>query len=90
MTSARVTHMSSNGEMKMSLKLIIWTAVRTRRLCTAGYCSYVLVSQVLKQLQLAVSALREDWSAEWLHDLLDRDGLAGELILRRAASLMSL
>lgn len=76
--------------MKISLKLIIWSAVRSRLLCTVLCCPYVLVSQVLEQLQLAVGALRQDRSAERLHDLLDRHGLAGELILRRTASPMSL
>lgn len=46
--------------------------------------------QVLEQLQLAVGALRQDRSAEGLHDLLDRHGLAGELVLRRTGSPMSL
>ena len=55
--SASVTYISSNGEMKISLKLIIWYVVRARSTCTAGYDPYVLVPQVLKQLQLAVSAL---------------------------------
>lgn len=77
--------MSSKGEMKMSLKLMICAAVRICRPCNAGCCPYVLVSQVLEQLQLAVGALRKDRSAEWLHDLLDRHGLAGELVLRRTA-----
>jgi hypothetical protein len=40
---------------------------------------------MLEQLQLAVCALRQDRSAEGLHDLLDCHGLAGELILGRAA-----
>lgn len=66
----------------MSLKLIIWCLVRARSTCTAEYDPYVLVSQVFEQLQLAVGALRQDRSAERLHDLLDRYGLAGELVLR--------
>jgi hypothetical protein len=36
---------------------------------------------MLEQLQFAVCALRQDRSAEGLHDLLDGHGLAGELIL---------
>lgn len=46
--------------------------------------------QVLEQLQFAVGALRQDRSAERLHDLLDRHRLAGELVLGRTASPMSL
>lgn len=88
--SACATYISSNGEMKISLKLIIWYIVRARSTCTAGYDPYVLVPQVLKQLQLAVGALREDRSAERLHDLLDRHGLAGELVLRRAEFSVSM
>jgi hypothetical protein len=45
------------------------------------------MSEMLEQLQLAVCALRQDRSAEGLHDLLDGDGLAGELVLGRAARL---
>ena len=88
--SACVTYISSNGEMKISLKLIIWYVVRTCSTRTVRYDPYVLVPQVLKQLQLAVGTLREDRSAERLHDLLDRYGLAGELILRRAAFSISM
>jgi hypothetical protein len=88
--NACASYISSKGEMKISLKLIIWYVVRARSTCTAKYDPYVLVPQVLKQLQLAVCALREDRSAERLHDLLDRHGLAGELVLRRAAFSVSI
>jgi hypothetical protein len=37
--------------------------------------------QVLQQLQLAIRPLGQDGSAKWLHDLLDGDALAGELVL---------
>ena len=40
---------------------------------------------MLQQLQLTVCPLREHGGAEGLHDLLDGDGLAGELVLGRAA-----
>ena len=36
---------------------------------------------VLEELELAVSALREDGGVEGLHDLLDRDRGARELVL---------
>ena len=46
-----------------------------------GACSYVLVAQMLEKLQLAVCALGQNGCAEGLHNLLDRDGRRGELIL---------
>lgn len=46
--------------------------------------AYILVSEMLEQLQLSVGTLGEDRGAEGLHDLLDRDGLAGQLVPRRA------
>jgi hypothetical protein len=78
----KATHMSSSGEMKISLKLIIYRAVRTE-LCAKCSSAHVFVSQMFEELQLSVCSLRENRSAEWLHDLLDRHGLAGKLILRR-------
>jgi len=44
----------------------------------------ILVSQVLEQFQLTVCSLGQDGSAEGLHDLLDGNGLASQLVLRRA------
>jgi hypothetical protein len=38
------------------------------------------VSQVLEQLEFSVGSLGQHWSAEWLHDLLDGNGLASQLI----------
>jgi len=46
--------------------------------------AYILVLEVLKQLELAVCSLGEDRGAEWFHDLFDSNGLAGQLILGRA------
>lgn len=43
--------------------------------------TYVLVLDVFEELELTVGALAEDRGAEWLHDLLDRDGGACELVL---------
>jgi hypothetical protein len=74
--------------MKMSLRLMIWGGSAGGRR-QGVWRAYVLVSQVLQQLELAVSALGQDWSAEGLHDLLDGDGLAGELVLCRAAVAVS-
>ena len=45
--------------------------------------SYVLVLEMLQQLELTVCTLGEHWRAERLHNLLDRHCLPGELILRR-------
>ena len=46
-----------------------------------GRAAHVFVLDVLEELELAVSALREDGGVEGLHDLLDRDRGAGELVL---------
>lgn len=46
--------------------------------------AYVLVSEVLEQLELTVGSLGKDGRAEGLHDLLDGDILVGELIARGA------
>ena len=35
--------------------------------------AYILVLYVLEELEFAIGALGEHWSAEGLHDLLDRD-----------------
>jgi len=42
------------------------------------------MSEMLEKLQFTVSSLREDWRAKGLHNLLDRNGLVCELVLRRA------
>lgn len=42
------------------------------------------MAEMLEQLQLTVSTLGQDRSAEWLHDLLDRHRLIGQLVSRRA------
>jgi hypothetical protein len=43
--------------------------------------TYVLVLEVLQQLQFSVGALRQNRGAEGLHDLLDGDRLTGQFIL---------
>jgi hypothetical protein len=66
--------MSSRGEMKMSLKLMTCCLFRKVTLYPKrGANPYVLVAQMLEELQLAVCALGQDRSAEGLHDLLDCD-----------------
>lgn len=52
--------------------------------------AYILVFEVLEQLELAVCSLGEDRGAEWLHDLFDSNGLAGQLILSRATQRVRL
>ena len=46
--------------------------------------THVFMAQVLEQLELSVSPFRQNRCAERLHDLLDSDGLASQLIARRA------
>ena len=83
------TDMSSRGEMKMSLRLITYDG--TSRLsepspdgrgCTT---TYVFMSKMLEQFQLAIGPLRQHRGAEGFDDLLDGDGGAGQLIAGRAA-----
>jgi hypothetical protein len=50
--------------------------------------AHIFVPEMLEKFQLAVCALRQDWGAERLHDLLDSHGLAGELILGRAVLML--
>jgi hypothetical protein len=69
----------------MSLKLMICPTLEFAGARGRCWCAHILVSKMLEKLQLAVCALRQHRSAEWLHDLLDGHGLAGELILGRAA-----
>jgi hypothetical protein len=71
--------MSSSGEMKMSLKLITCGLSGSLNQAPIAY-SYILMSQMLEELQFSVCALGEDGGAEGLHDLLDGHGLVGELI----------
>lgn len=67
----------------MSLKLMTcYLFSETAHICPKrGARSYVLMAQVLEELQLAVCALGQNRCAEGLHDLLDCDGRRGELIL---------
>jgi hypothetical protein len=45
---------------------------------------YIFVLKMLQKLQFAISPFRKHRGAERLHDLLDGDGLASELVLCRA------
>lgn len=52
---------------------------------SAGFVStYVLMLQVLQELQFTIRSFRQDRRAEGFHDLLDRNILSCELILGRA------
>jgi hypothetical protein len=42
---------------------------------------YILVCDMLQQLQLAVGSFGEYRRTEWLHDLLNRDRRTGQLVL---------
>lgn len=60
--------------------------------CFCACCAhdpYILVPEMLQQLELSVRSLRKDGGGERFHDLLDRHGLPGKLVLRRAAHCMS-
>jgi len=81
------THISSNGEIKISLKLMTCQVVRNGD-CARTLIAHIFVSQMLKKLQFAVCSFGQDGGAEGLHNLLDCHGLAGELVFRRTA-LMS-
>ena len=69
--------------MKMSLRLMI-----LRQSATIPFqCDtilYILMTEMFEELQLAICPLGQDGSAEGFHNLLDGNGLAGELIFRRA------
>lgn len=49
--------MSSNGEMKMSLKLMICPTSKSARIDGRVGVAHILMPKVLEQLQLAVCAL---------------------------------
>ena len=43
--------------------------------------THIFVLDMFEKFELAIGTLAEDWSAERLHDLLDRNRGAGQLIL---------
>lgn len=43
----------------------------------------ILMSDMLEQLEFSIGSLCQDWSREWLHDLLHRYTLSCELIFCR-------
>lgn len=45
------------------------------------------MAQVFEEFQLAVCSFRQDRSTEGFHDLLDRNGLASELVFCGAVCL---
>jgi len=79
--------MSSSGEMKMSLKLMICggaqrTIPRAAAVDEEGL--YILMAQMFEKFQFTIRPLRQYRGAERFHDLLDRNRLSGKLILSRA------
>lgn len=47
------------------------------------------MAKMFEQLQLPVGSLGQNWGAERLHDLFNRNGLSGQLISRGAVILMA-
>ena len=45
---------------------------------------YILMAEMLEQLELPICAFRKDGGAKGFHDLLDSHCLAGELVFGRA------
>lgn len=71
--------------MKMSLREITYPRLASTSEPT-GRRTYILMLQMLQQLQFSVCSLGEYRCAEGLHDLLDRNILSRELILGRTGS----
>ena len=75
----------SLSEMTCKNRVSIRTTLKSRARRLLGPSrTYIFVSQVLEQLEFSVGALRQNGSAEGLHNLLDGDILVRELIARRA------
>jgi len=86
------TYKSSSGEMNTSLRLIIYAGgwyICEQQLLHVASETYILMLDVLEELELTVSSLAQYWGTEWLHNLLDSNRSRSELILRRAFSFMS-
>lgn len=71
--------------MKTSLRLMICGSMNGTTLGARGG-TYILVLDVLEQLELAVGSFAEDWRAERFHDLLDSDRGTCELVLGRTGT----
>ena len=48
--------------------------------------AYVLVPEMLEELEFSVGSFRKDWCRKRFHNLLDRHSLSRQLILCRAIS----
>lgn len=83
------TYISSKGEIKISLKLMTCGCSADFRIISLLAPAYVLMLEMLQELQFSVCALGQDRRAERLHDFLYRHGLPSELILRGAAPSLS-
>ena len=69
----------------MSLSEITWRGISNQNKPRSGRRTYIFMLKVLQQLQFSVCPLRQDWSAEGLHNLLHCNILSGKLIFCRAA-----
>ena len=78
------THMSSSGEMKMSLNEMTFARLATQLQLQDVY-THVLMSKVFKQFEFSVCAFRQDRCRKRFHDLLHRDRLLSQLIFGGAA-----
>lgn len=82
-------HMSSSGEMKMSLRLMTLGHLAIILEGTSGLWTHIFMTEVLQQLEFPVRPLRQHGGTEGFHDFLDRNRLPGQLILGRAFSRLS-
>lgn len=79
--------MSSSGEMKISLRVMTCFAMSERNMQRQGSMTDILVPQMLEQLQLSIRALAQHRRAKGFHDLLDCDGLVGEVVFGGACGI---
>lgn len=82
-------YMSSRGDMKMSLRLIILDTISPGNPSVAGLVPYILVAKMFQEFELAVGSLCQDGGTEWFHDLLDGNSLSSKLIFCRARCSVS-
>lgn len=80
--------MSSSGDINMSLRLMTFPN-SVRSTSCIGIYSYILMAKMLQELQLSIGTFREYGCAKRFHDLLDSDGLTGELIFCGAGKTIS-
>lgn len=74
------TYISSSGEMKMSLKQMIWSWSGFCAIRDLGGFTNIFMAQVLQEFQFTIRSLGQDGGAEGFHNLLDGDGSASQLV----------